>query len=165
MDFKNENNEGSREGRAKIRQSFSHGRSKVVTVEVKKKRTFNKPNGLSSGKKEQLMSGTEILVKKSGLTNVELEKRIKAVQERALVQRLEAKQRQDSADDVLNYKIAEVEAKRQEKELAESKTAEIEKLAAQVEAVEAKKSKSGSDKSVFDTKKNENSKASFTCWA
>lgn len=161
MDFKNENNEGSREGRAKIRQSFSHGRSKVVTVEVKKKRTFNKPNGLSSGKKEQLMSGTEILVKKSGLTNVELEKRIKAVQERALVQRLEAKQRQDSADDVLNYKIAEVEAKRQEKELAESKTAEIAKLAAQVEAVEAKKSKSGSDKSVFDTKKNENSKASF----
>ena len=28
-----------------VRQSFSHGRSKVVTVEVKKKRTFEPGNG------------------------------------------------------------------------------------------------------------------------
>lgn len=161
MDFKKENNEGNREGESKIRQSFSHGRSKVVTVEVKKKRTFNKPNRASLGNKGQPKSGAEILVKKSGLTNVELEKRIKAVQERALAQKLEAKQRQDSADDVVNYKIAEVEAKRQEKELAEMKAAEAAKLTAQAKSSDAKKTKLENNKSESksNSQKFENSKS------
>lgn len=57
----------------KIRQSFSRGRSKVVTVEVKKKRAPLK--GRASG---SLLS-SDLL--NSGLTKEEVEKRLKVVQE------------------------------------------------------------------------------------
>ncbi|MDR0968692.1 MAG: translation initiation factor IF-2 [Holosporaceae bacterium] len=55
----------------KVRQSFSHGKSKVVTVEVKKKRTpggFSKPSPFAE-------------LHKGGLTDRELETRLKVVQD------------------------------------------------------------------------------------
>lgn len=63
-----------------IRQSFSHGRSKTVSVEVKKKRTID-PNDASSSKTvvEKLMQhGSETSDK---LTSTEIEARLKALQD------------------------------------------------------------------------------------
>lgn len=57
-----------------VRQSFSRGRSKVVTVEVKKKRVPLRDRSLSTSSVAQ-----ELL--KSGLTKEEVEKRLKVVQE------------------------------------------------------------------------------------
>lgn len=64
-----------------IRQSFSHGRSKTVSVEVKKKRTIDTQDPSASSKSviEKLMEhGTEAGDK---LTSSEIEARIKALQE------------------------------------------------------------------------------------
>ncbi|MDR2158223.1 MAG: translation initiation factor IF-2 N-terminal domain-containing protein, partial [Holosporaceae bacterium] len=59
----------------KVRQSFSHGKTKVVTVEVKKKRILGKPPvGVES-------TSPVLDSSKGDLTNRELETRIKAVQE------------------------------------------------------------------------------------
>lgn len=57
-----------------VRQSFSRGRSKVVTVEVKKKRVPLRDRSLSTSSVAQ-----ELL--KSGLTKEEVENRLKVVQE------------------------------------------------------------------------------------
>ncbi|MDR2681433.1 MAG: translation initiation factor IF-2 [Holosporaceae bacterium] len=56
----------------KVRQSFSHGKSKVVTVEVKKKRSAASSGSASTSAKPY---------KSGNLTNEELETRIKVVQE------------------------------------------------------------------------------------
>jgi translation initiation factor IF-2 len=64
-----------------IRQSFSHGRSKTVSVEVKKKRTID-PGDASSSKTvvEKLMEhGSEVAGDK--LTSTEIEARLKALQD------------------------------------------------------------------------------------
>ncbi|MDR2645945.1 MAG: translation initiation factor IF-2 [Holosporaceae bacterium] len=58
----------------KVRQSFSHGKTKIVTVEVKKKRWDSRqPN------KDQVDSSR--LGERGGLTNAELEMRIKVVKD------------------------------------------------------------------------------------
>ena len=103
-----------------IRQSFSHGRSKVVTVEVKKKRSVanNKPE---QGDKK--LDKASMLARKTGLTNTELENRIKAVQELAARQVMEAKRRAESANVAISSRLTNLEA---EKAAAMEKQAAIE---------------------------------------
>lgn len=102
-----------------IRQSFSHGRSKVVTVEVKKKRN-KKPGERQS---DAGLSKTSLLAKKTGLTSVELENRIKAVQELAGKQTLEAQKRAESAHESLSSRMNTLEFEREKKKLQEEKIA------------------------------------------
>lgn len=147
-------------GGAQIRQSFSHGRSKVVTVEVKKKRSFNKPNK-PIAKKEPLKTSTEVLAQKSGLTSVELENRIRAVQEMAAIQKLEAKKRKDSADVVVSSKIAVVEAEKQEAlEREAAHLNEEKRIAEEKRVVEEKRNfnKVAEEKSNTGAKKQEDGK-------
>lgn len=58
----------------RVRQSFSHGKSKIVTVEVKKKRIFKSPN--SFGAKPAITQ-----LKQGDLTNEEMQTRLQAVKE------------------------------------------------------------------------------------
>lgn len=60
-----------------IRQSFSHGRSKAVAVEVKRRRVMDRP--LEKDQQGKRMTGSVALPK--SLTEVEWETRLKAVQE------------------------------------------------------------------------------------
>ena len=125
-----------------IRQSFSHGRSKVVTVEVKKKRNVsnNKPE---QGDKK--LDKTSMLARKSGLTNTEIENRIKAVQELAARQVMEAKRRAESASEAISSRLTNLEA---EKAAAVAKQAALE-----AKKKEAEKLITGKiDSAVEDTK-------------
>ena len=81
--------ENSSTNSGQIRQSFSHGRSKVVTVEVKKKRVFNKDRLPQAANRDK----ASVLAKKTGLTSVELENRLKAVRELAGAHMAEAQRR------------------------------------------------------------------------
>ena len=58
----------------RVRQSFSHGKSKVVTVEVKKKRFFR-----PAGKTEAKPQSSEL--KQGDLTSAELRTRLKVVKD------------------------------------------------------------------------------------
>ena len=105
----------------KIRQSFSHGRSKAVTFEVKKKRVITKDN---QGSKQD-----------SALSSAELEKRKKL---------LEMAAASDAKRDETQKRIAEVDAKRNEsltkrqQEEAEAEVRAKEEEAAKKAAAEAK---------------------------
>ncbi len=92
----------------KIRQSFSNGRSKVVTVEVKKKRSF----GDFKNRSNSSQSFTNAFVQKSGLTNDELQNRIKAVQELAATHKLEAQKREAEANNIVSSRLTELEAQK-----------------------------------------------------
>lgn len=93
----------------RIRQSFSNGRSKVVTVEVKKKRSFGDFKNKGGSNKP---SATNAFAQKSGLTNDELQNRIKAVQELAATHKLEAQKREAKANDMVSSRLTEIEAQR-----------------------------------------------------
>lgn len=70
----------------KVRQSFSHGKSKVVTVEVKKKRpTFGTQESSTSNKVDDYKTGD--------LTGDEVKTRIKAVQEAIKLEKEQSEQR------------------------------------------------------------------------
>lgn len=70
----------------KVRQSFSHGKSKVVTVEVKKKRpTFGAQESSTSNKVDDYKTGD--------LTGDEVKTRIKAVQEAIKLEKEQSEQR------------------------------------------------------------------------
>lgn len=110
-----------------IRQSFSHGRSKVVTVEVKKKRVFNKDRSPQAVNKDK----ASVLAKKTGLTSVELENRLKAVRELAGAHMAEAQRRADSAHENVSSRIASIESEKAKQE-------EALKIKAEQAAAEAK---------------------------
>lgn len=106
---------GSQKGEeGHIRQSFSHGRSKMVTVEIKKKRVFTKKNLQNTE-----LDKTSLLAKKTGLTNTELENRIKAVQELAGSHIAEAHKRAASADEAVSNKISIIKQKEEEQKALE----------------------------------------------
>lgn len=108
-------------GEGKVRQSFSHGKSKVVTVEVKRKRAFAASSG-SAGK------GIDI-ANKGNLTKEEFDARIKAVQY-ALKEEKELEEKRKIE--------AEVKAKEEElARLAELKRAEEKVKAEEVAATES----------------------------
>ncbi|MBR1735259.1 MAG: translation initiation factor IF-2 [Alphaproteobacteria bacterium] len=93
---------------SRVKQSFSHGKSKVVTVEVKKKRPLA---GISQHSKK-----TDVFYKNSGLTDQELESRIKAVQG-ALEEKELAEQRQKEAE----AERKKLEEEEQQRRIAEEK--------------------------------------------
>ncbi|MBO4405376.1 MAG: translation initiation factor IF-2 [Alphaproteobacteria bacterium] len=94
----------------KVRQSFSHGKSKVVTVEVKKKR-FIRPAGKTAA--SQTQSSSEL--RQGDLTSAELQTRLKVVKD-AIKENKEQEERlrqQKEADEKLRQ---ELEAQRQSEE-------------------------------------------------
>ncbi len=101
-----------------IRQSFSHGRSRVVAVEVKKKRAFVNKNVRVNGPRNELDKATSSLVRKTGLTSIELDNRIKAVQELAGIHVAEAKRRAESAKESISSRITENEKAVSEKQIS-----------------------------------------------
>lgn len=93
---------------SQIRQSFSHGRSKSVTVEVKKKRTFTP--GTKPTTNKTITIGADEAQDDSHLTSEEKESRAKALAEARKAAEEKAKE---------DAKLAEEQA---EKEKAEAKT-------------------------------------------
>jgi translation initiation factor IF-2 len=111
-----------------VRQSFPHGRSKTVTVEVKKKRTFTQGAG---GRMTEVRSDAiealeqeDLSHAQRNLTAEEAQRRIKALQEAAHAE-AEAKAR------------AESEAERHEREAAEAARHAAEEEARRAAAAEA----------------------------
>ncbi|MDR1333627.1 MAG: translation initiation factor IF-2 [Holosporaceae bacterium] len=121
---------------SKVRQSFSHGKTKVVTVEVKKKRVMgNQPGGSSS------FMGSQ---RNGGLTDKELETRLKAVQE-SIKETREQEEREAAAarlraEEEKAQKLAEEqirieqEALQKEMEKKQEEEAEIEAEAEEIAA-------------------------------
>src|ERR1700722_13570955 len=69
-----------------VRQSFTHGRSKTVTVEVKKKRVFLP----GQQREEEKLSADEKTLSATGLTSQQIEERLKALHGAMKTQALEA---------------------------------------------------------------------------
>lgn len=120
----------------KVKQSFSHGKSKVVAVEVKKKRPLA---GIGAGSK---VGGA--FSKKLGLTDQELESRIKAVQgaikeekeQEELRKKREAEEAARAAEEA-RRKAEEEEAERKRLEEEEARRKAAEEEAARIAAEEA----------------------------
>ncbi len=107
---------------SKVRQSFSHGKSKVVTVEVKKKRTPLKTSNASSAPE---------LGKVGNLTSEEVETRIKAlkvaIKENKEQEELRLKQEEENrriAEEAAKKAQEEARKREEEQKLAEAKKAE-----------------------------------------
>lgn len=115
-----------------IRQSFAHGRSKSVAFEVKKKRNLDRLS-LEQEQKDKVLSD---LQRKTGLTESEIESRIRILQEAQKSEGEDEKKRSEST-----AKLAEVDAKRAE-ELIKRKTDEEERKKREAEEA-VKKTESG----------------------
>ena len=63
-----------------VKQSFSHGRSKSVVVETKRKRVVVPKSGTIKPLDGAQVAGTTINAKPSGVTDAEMERRMKALQ-------------------------------------------------------------------------------------
>jgi len=132
-----------------VRQSFSHGRSKTVTVEVRKKRTFSSVGGAMHEVKDGVHSAAEAdlaaavakveaaarAVNAHDLTNHEKQARAKALQEAQRAE--EDARRRAEEEEVLRLAEEEAARRRAEEEEAARKIAEAEALAAQPEPVAA----------------------------
>ena len=97
----------------RVRQSFSHGKSKVVTVEVKKKR-FVRPSGKSAVNGSR--SSSEL--RQGDLTSAELRTRLKVVKD-AIKENKEQEERlrlQKEADEKLQREL-EAQRRAEEKNL------------------------------------------------
>ena len=132
---------GSEAGR--VRQSFSHGRSKSVVVETKsKKRVINKPKEGAATQSTRAPAGdaVEKAAREAGISKAELERRKKAL-EAAQVAEVERKKREAEeaerrAEEEARRKVEEEERKRRAAEEAARRKAEEEE-SAQREAEEA----------------------------
>jgi translation initiation factor IF-2 len=145
-----------------IRQSFSHGRSKTVAVEVKRKRVIEKP-GESTHSSDHQRTAAEL-----GLTSSELEARIRLLQGAREQEILEQQRREEEENRKLEEEKrrqaeeqARLEAERRaaqqevsepesvktiEQSLAEKEASEVSYPAKEFPAVSPKTSKSQSDK-------------------
>lgn len=122
----------------RVKQSFSHGKSKVVTVEVKKKRPLA---GITAN---AATSKTEIFNRNSGLTDQELESRIKAVQgalkEEKEQEELRQKKMAEEAEAEIRRAAEEEERRRiEQEEEAKRKATSIEETADEGREEEATK--------------------------
>lgn len=111
----------------RVKQSFSHGKSKVVTVEVKKKRP------LAGIMTNTVTSKTEAFNKNLDLTDQELESRIKAVQGALKEEKEQAELRQKKMEEEAEAKLkraAEEEERRriEQEEEAKRKAEEAERI-------------------------------------
>jgi translation initiation factor IF-2 len=100
-----------------VRQSFSHGRTKSVTVEHKRKRILHPKPGASPSQQPGRPGGTT-----TTLSDAEFERRLKAV-EAAKAQEAERRQREQEAAEA---RAAELARLRAEKEAAERRAKEQE---------------------------------------
>lgn len=91
-----------------IRQSFAHGRSKSVAVEVKKKRSLDQAT-LATEQQEKALS---TIAKESGLSDRELETRMRILRDAQQAEELDQKKRQEE-----QARIAQNDAQRQEEML------------------------------------------------
>ena len=112
-----------------VRQSFSHGRSKVVTVEVRKKRTFSSAGGAMHEVKDGAHSAAEAdlaaavakveaaarAVSAHDLTNHEKTARARALQE---AQRQEEEARRRAEEEAARHALEEDARRRSEEEAA-----------------------------------------------
>ncbi|MGB0660498.1 MAG: translation initiation factor IF-2 [Mangrovicoccus sp.] len=119
---------GSRSGQ--VKQSFSHGRTKNVEVVTKRKRVVTKP---SSGKSGQGQAGGDPSRRPGGISEAEMERRLRALQAAKAREQDEAKARADEekrrAEERARRK-AELEAKeREEREREEALKAKAEEEA------------------------------------
>jgi len=126
-----------------VRQSFSHGRSKTVTVEVRKKRTFSSVGGAMHEVKDGVHSAAEAdlaaavakveaaarAVSAHDLTNHEKQARARALQE---AQRAEEEARRLAEEAEIRRRAEEEEAARRRAE--EEKAAEARRLVEEAEA-------------------------------
>ncbi|MBB5223888.1 translation initiation factor IF-2 [Amaricoccus macauensis] len=110
-----------------VRQSFSHGRTKSVTVEHKRKRILTPKPGSPTGPGR---TGTT-----AGLSDVEFERRLKAV-EAAKAQEAERRQKEIEAAEARAAEIARLRAEKEAAERAE-KEREIQEQRAAAAAAEA----------------------------
>ncbi|MFT6022580.1 MAG: translation initiation factor IF-2 [Ascidiaceihabitans sp.] len=131
---------GARPGN--VKQSFSHGRTKNVVVETKRKRVVvPKPGAANKAGAVAPLGVGDPSRRPAGITDAEMERRLKAVQaakarevEEAAARAADEKARAEDRE----RRRAEIDAKeREEKERAESLKAKAEEEAAAVKAAEA----------------------------
>ena len=107
-----------------VKQSFSHGRSKSVVVETKRKRVVvPKPVAAKSMDGSPQASEKTASARPSGVTDAEMERRIKALQAAKAREAEEKSERiaeEQTRQEERDRKIAEQEAKEKEKRDAES---------------------------------------------
>lgn len=138
----------------KIRQSFSHGRSKAVTFEVKKKRVI--------GKGSEAGSGTELseaeLAKRKRILEMAQASDAKKAEEQRILSEADAKRHQDLTDRQKQSQQDEAEAlaakEKAEKEAAEAKRLEEERRAereAAEKAAQSSRTSSPADDMVVDS--------------
>ena len=147
-----------------VRQSFSHGRSKTVTVEVKKKRTFERGESgrmraVDPNKKEAPNGQT---LGEDGLSDAERERRLKALagaaqeEERrreemeAVEQRAKDAAERRKAEEEERKRQAEEDAKRAEEEAKKSKIDEEEAKQIAAEAEQRKKAEAEAAKKLAE---------------
>lgn len=103
-------------GAPKVRQSFTHGRSKTVTVEVKKKRVVLPGQGGSEGQAKGSGSST------TGLTSQEIQDRLKAIHGAMNTKAAESEKKRAEAQRELEE--AQKQAEAEEEAAAKAKTEE-----------------------------------------
>ena len=113
---------GSRPGN--VKQSFSHGRTKNVVVETKRKRVvMPKPGGAAGGAASKSLAGGDPSKRPAGITDAEMERRLKALQAAKSREGEEAAQREaeeKAREEERQPRREEAEAKeREERERAE----------------------------------------------
>ena len=131
---------GLNRGPGQVKQSFSHGRTKNVVVETKRKRVVVPKPGASGATPKSATSapatGGDPKKRPAGISDAELERRMKALQAAKAAEAEEAEKRaqdEKKREEDRNRRRAEAEAKeREEQERAE-------KAKAKAEAEEAKK--------------------------
>ncbi|EAP77927.1 translation initiation factor [Roseovarius nubinhibens ISM] len=107
-----------------MKQSFSHGRTKNVVVETKRKRVvMPKPGGAAGGAASKSLAGGDPSKRPAGITDAEMERRLKALQAAKAREGEEAAQREaeeKAREEERQRRREEAEAKeREERERAE----------------------------------------------
>ena len=126
-----------------VKQSFSHGRSKSVVVETKRKRVVVPKSGTAKPMDGAQATEKTASARPSGVTDAEMERRMKALQAakaREAEEKSERKAEEQNRQEERDRRIAEQEAKEKEQRNAEDrarKKADEEK--ARVEAEELAK--------------------------
>lgn len=120
---------GSRSGQ--VKQSFSHGRTKSVVVETKRKRVMVPKPG--SGKSNSQAGGGDPSRRPAGISDSEMERRLRALQAAKAREADDIKKREEEEKrraDERQRRRAEIEAKeREEREREEARKAKIEEAA------------------------------------
>ncbi len=115
-----------------VKQNFSHGRSKTVTVEVKRKRTFERGASGKMRAVDKNKSATGATLGPDGLSDAERQKRLQVLAGAAQHEERLRNAREDS-----NRRGAEAAERREEEKNQKIKAAEDEKLRLEEEAKRA----------------------------